>query len=465
MRARKFTTIVIVICLVLALGAGVFTIAAWQPALAPIAPPIPARLDASLVSRGAELAAIGDCAVCHTAPSGAGFAGGVGIPTPFGTIYSTNITPDAETGIGTWSEAAFQRAMRNGIRRDGAYLYPAFPYDHFTLVSDDDDKALYAFLMTRRPVRAVAQANKLPFPLNVRLAMFAWDLLFLRTGPYQADPAQDESWNRGAYLADGLGHCGACHTPRDALGAEKQDEKFAGGTAEGWTAYALNASSPAPVPWDAAALSRYLKHGFDAQHGDPRGPMVEVVDDLRSASPDDVQAIATYIAAQMAGAAPESDQIAQQVAVQSQRNASVVAASADSQADAMRAVDTKNNEGAVIYAGACSGCHEGPRALPYGGIDLALSTGVSGPSANNLVRVVLYGLPAAEGSRGPIMPGFASAIDDSQLAALARYLRARFTTKGPWRDVEKSVHDARTSGRVGATRSMAQPSEHNEAQR
>jgi mono/diheme cytochrome c family protein len=433
--------------LVLALLGGVFAIAAWQPAFDPIAPPAAASFDPDLVKRGAELAAIGDCGVCHTTAAGRAFAGGRAIPTPFGAIYSTNITPDPETGIGRWSEAAFQRALRRGVRRDGAYLYPAFPYDHFTLVSDDDDKALYAFLMTRQPVRAAAPDNELPFPLNVRLVLFGWDSLFLRPGPYHADSAHDDTWNRGAYFAEGLGHCGACHTPRNLLGAEKTDEKFAGGVAEGWTAYALDASSPAPVPWNAEALSQYLGHSFADDHGVARGPMADVANDLRSVPENDVRAIATYVAAQMGHRDATGAKTAQQVDSQSQRGKAMTASNADSQADTLRIDDTKG-EGAVIFAGACAGCHEGPRAMPYGGIDLALSSGISGPSADNLINIVLYGLPAAEAAHAPIMPGFANAMNDAQLAALVRYLRGHFSDRGPWSDIEKSVREARSGTRA-----------------
>ena len=156
--------------------------------------------------------------------------------------------------------------------------------------------------MTREPVRATAPANQLPFPLNVRLVMYGWNLLFLKPGPYQPDPAHDEAWNRGAYLAEGLGHCGACHTPRNVLGAEKASEKFAGGEAEGWSAYAINASSPAPVPWTADTLLQYLSHGFNADHGVARGPMLDVASNLGAAPGDDLHAIATYVAAQIGDA-------------------------------------------------------------------------------------------------------------------------------------------------------------------
>jgi mono/diheme cytochrome c family protein len=238
-----------------------------EPAIDPVDSDRKVDFDSSLIQQGANLAALGDCSTCHTAPSGEAFAGGFPLPTPFGTIYSTNITPDPETGIGRWSEAAFQRAMRRGVDRDGRHLYPAFPYDHFTLVSDEDNKALYAFLMTRQPVRAPARANKLPFPLNIRPVLAGWKLLFLRDGPFKPDPAHDSVWNRGAYLAQGIGHCGACHTPRNFLGAEKTGQFFTGGEAEGWHAFAINAATYSPIPWNAASLKVYLRQGWHVLHG------------------------------------------------------------------------------------------------------------------------------------------------------------------------------------------------------
>jgi mono/diheme cytochrome c family protein len=447
MRAIRF---LFAACIALAVAVGAFVFAAWRPAIAPVEPPVASSFDAAQVQRGAELAAIGNCDVCHSAAGGQPFAGGRAIPTPFGTIFSTNITPDAETGIGRWSEAAFRRAMRQGVRRDGRFLYPAFPYDHFTLVNDEDDRALYAFLMTRTPVRAEAPANELSFPLNMRLLMFAWNLLFLHQGPYRADAAQSATWNRGAYFAEGLGHCGACHTPRNFLGAEKSDRQLAGGDAAGWTAYALNRSSPAPVPWTESALGRYLRDGFDPLHGVARGPMGEVTQDLRQAPPADLRALAAYIVAQSENKRALTPQVAGAVQRQQKRARASAANSADSQVDAIGAsppsrtnADGTNDEGALIYTGACAGCHAGPRAMPYGGIDLALSSGISAPSAQNLVNVILYGLPAAEAAHSPIMPGFAASLSDGQVAALARYLRSRFSDQPPWSDIEESVHAAR----------------------
>ena len=446
MRVRRFAKFIVVLGFFIALGAGFFAILAWQPAIAPVDPPPANSFDPGLVKHGAELAALGDCDVCHTAPGGREFAGGLGIPTPFGTIYSTNITPDVDTGIGHWSEAAFQRALRHGVARDGAYLYPAFPYDHFTLVSDDDDKALYAFLMTRQPVHVAAPANDLPFPLNQRFVMYGWNLLFLHSGPYRADAAHDDTWNRGAYLAEGLGHCGACHTPRNFFGAE-QGAKFAGGEAEGWTAYALDKTSPAPLPWNVDALAHYLGHGFDNLHGVARGPMAQVTTNLHSVPDSDVHAIATYTAAQINAGAP-SPNVVQQALTQSQRGTQVAPTSAGSQTSTVRGGDQKGDEGAMIYAATCSGCHQGPRAMPFGGIDLALTSGIGAPTAANLINVVLNGLPATEASRAPIMPGFANAMNDSQVAALAQYLRAHFTDKGPWTDIEDALHKARDAARL-----------------
>src|SRR5581483_489274 len=224
---------------------------AWWPTIEAIEPPAPKSFDPALVKRGRDLAAIGNCSDCHTTPGGQAFAGGLPVGTPFGTVYSSNITPDPETGIGRWSEAAFQRAMRSGVDRGGHHLYPTFPYDHFTNVTDEDDRALYAFLMTRPAVQAPSRANNLAFPFNQRFVVAGWKLLFLHPGAYKGDPAQSAEWNRGAYLVEGLAHCGAGHTPRNALGAERTAASFSGGDVENWQAYAINANSPAPLPWDA----------------------------------------------------------------------------------------------------------------------------------------------------------------------------------------------------------------------
>jgi mono/diheme cytochrome c family protein len=423
-KARVFGAIAVAL---LAGSAAIAFVLAWRPALAAIDPPSPRSFDAALVKRGRELAAIGNCNSCHTARGGENFAGGVPVPTPFGTIFSSNITPDAETGIGRWSEEAFRRAMRAGVDREGRHLYPTFPYDHFTHVSDDDDRALYAFLMTREKVRAPARENQLSFPYNQRVVVAGWKLLFLRRGTIGADPAKSAEWNRGAYLVEGLAHCGACHTPRNALGAERLNAAFSGGDVDNWQAFAINAQSPSPVPWDANALSAYLRNGWHADHGTARGPMAEVVSNLSAVPASDVRAIATYVA-DISGEPAESRKLKGEAALAQAKSA---------------AGRNSDGPGAAIYAAACATCHESGRPPPYGGISLALSTTISAPDPRNLANIVLSGVPPVEGERSPIMPAFADSMNDVEIAVLLNYLRSRFSDQPAWTGLDSTILEAR----------------------
>jgi mono/diheme cytochrome c family protein len=239
----------------------------WRPAIAFITLPEKTAFDETLIGKGRALALIGNCNDCHTRPGGVPYAGGRALSTPFGTIHSTNITPEPDAGIGRWSEDAFRRAMHEGVSRDGHHLYPAFPYDHFTKLTDDDVRALYAFLMTRAPVRAEIPPNDISFPFNLRPLIAGWKLLFFEPGRFQTVAGQDPQWTRGAYLVDALAHCGACHTPRNILGAERRSKFLAGGEAEGWHAPALDRSSTAPVAWTQDQLFIYLRRGFVEPHG------------------------------------------------------------------------------------------------------------------------------------------------------------------------------------------------------
>jgi mono/diheme cytochrome c family protein len=402
----------------------------WRPAIAPVSPQT--AFDPALVAKGAQLAAVGDCAICHAAPTGAPYAGGAPLQTPFGAIYASNITPDPDTGIGAWSEPAFHRALQDGISRDGHFLYPAFPYNHFAHVTDSDITALYAFLMTRDPVKAEAPPTRLPFPLNIRPVMAGWNLLYLDHTPIAPDPAKDAAWNRGAYLVEGLGHCAACHSPRNTLGAESMAHPFTGGEADGWEAPGLTAAtSPAAIAWTADALYRFLRHGLDDQHAASAGPMGAVSHDLSKVPEADVRAMATYIAsmtdpAGRGAAEPTRDQ---QVA------AKVAAA---------QIAPPQQGDGAAIFAGACAGCHgAGAPMMLNGRPSLALGSSVTAATARNATQTILYGLQPGPGERGPWMPGFAASLSDPQIAAVLGYLRGRFTDRPAWPDLNDSVHRIR----------------------
>jgi mono/diheme cytochrome c family protein len=438
---RVFKAFAIVLGLIVILGLG-FLVYAWRPEIAPVESSAPPTFDKSLIKRGAQLAAIGNCSVCHTAEGGSFLAGGRALETPFGKIYSTNISPDRETGIGRWPEAAFLRAMHEGVDRAGQHLYPAFPYDHFTLVNDEDNKALYAYLMSRKPVKASAHANELAFPFNIRMAIAGWKLLNFRQGRYQPDASKSESWNRGAYLAEGLGHCGACHTPRDKLGAEQKQYHFAGAEIERWYAYAINSQSPAPVRWTEDALAFYLRNGWHQEHGMARGPMTPVVENLSAVSDTDVRAIAAYVGSETQQAAQGESPDAHSLT----RPKAEKLASADSLISPPTVTDANaGDSGARIYASACASCHEAGRPLPFGGINLALSTAMHGPTPHNVVNVTLYGLPARPGEPSPIMPGFRGSLTDAQLEALLKYLRSHFGNKPEWQDRGKIIREARSS--------------------
>lgn len=395
---------------------------AWRSKVPAIEPPSLSAFEPALIVNGGELAALGNCALCHTASGGEPFAGGLGIATPFGTVYSTNITPDPDTGIGSWSKAAFQRAMREGIERSGRYLYPAFPYDHFTKASDADLDALYAFLMTRDPVRSGTFANRLPFPLNIRLIVAGWQLLFFKDARFAPDAAKDEHWNRGAYLVDGLGHCGSCHTPRNFFGAEKSQQALGGGEAEGWDVPPLNSASPAPVPWTEDALLEYLRNGSDPAHGVAAGPMRPVIRDLARIPEDDVHAMAIYLAS-LAGGSDE---------YRREKAEAAVAFAKRQEWGATELESSGTGDGEQIFAGACADCHRLGGTAP---VELALSTTVNLADPRNLIRIILDGITPEEGEKGPMMPGFGDALTDPQLIALVTYIRAHFTGRPAWPDI------------------------------
>lgn len=410
--------------------AGLVALAAtWRPPIRPIERPAPTAFDSALVARGAGLAAEGDCQVCHTAPGGAPYAGGRPVPTPFGTVFASNITPDAATGIGGWSEAAFTRALREGLARNGAQLYPAFPYDHFRYVDDADVHALYAFLMTRRPVAARTPANRLIFPLNFRPLVAGWKLVALPARQAIPANARDPAWSRGAYLVQGLGHCGACHTPHNALGGEETDRALDGGSAEGWYAPPLNGHTPAATAWTTDRLFAYLRTGFDADHAAAAGPMGPVTRDLARAPEADVRAIAAYIATQMA-------------------HAPVVQGAPSPAIDRPAQAARDHPLGAQLFEGACAACHGAGAPMRLAGRPpLQLGSPLQETTPRNAILMIEQGLQPPVGRAGPYMPSFKGAFSDAQTAELVAYLRERFSNRPAWTGLPHAVAEARRAVR------------------
>ena len=397
----------------------------WRSAIAPIAKPDPSVYSAAAIERGRQLAALGDCAVCHTAEGGSSNAGGRALETPFGTVYATNITPDTETGLGAWSYVAFERAMRDGIHRDGRHLYPAFPYTHFRHVSENDLQALYAYLMAQPPVRHAAPLTQLKFPFNLRPLMGFWNALFLQRETLAAAATQSQAWNRGKYLVEGLGHCAACHSPRNALGAEAGGRQhLAGGWVDGWEAPALTRLSQAPIPWSKDDLVTYLRAGYSAMHGSASGPMAPVITQLQELPHEDIDAMATYLSSfNDTATAAERQAMVERIGAQSSTG------------------QTTGVLGAQLYEGACSVCHQGQRADVFGvGSSLAFNTNLHSLTPDNLVRIVMEGVATERAGVHGAMPAFASHFDDDQMMALTAYLRSRFApNQAPWTDVAETV--------------------------
>jgi mono/diheme cytochrome c family protein len=369
------------------------------------------RIDAapSEAERGEMLAVIGDCAGCHTADPAQPFAGGKRIETPFGAIFTPNLTPDRGTGIGAWSDEEFRRALREGIAPNGSRYYPAFPYPHFTKLTRDDISAIHAYLATLPAVANKVPPPELRFPFNYRPLMRLWDAAFLRPGVLIPDQAKGAEWNRGRYLVEGLGHCGGCHTPKNWLGAEKRDAPLAGGKVGGWFAPRLDGAARSGLKdWSADDIAEYLSSGRNAKsHAD--GPMAEVIVNATSKMTDaDVRAIAVYLKSLPAGpqdalSAPPSD-------------ASMIA-------------------GQTIYARACISCHEAdgmgaPRIYP----PLPGNALLQAQDPSSTLRVILDGAQTLTTPRAPntgSMPPYAHQLSDQQVADVANYIRNAWGNAAP----------------------------------
>ncbi len=378
---------------------------------------VPAGLaDADLVKRGEYLARAADCMVCHTAPGGAPYAGGLAIPLPFGTLYSTNITPDKETGIGGYSDQDFLNAVQRGIRHDGTRLYPAMPYPSYSLMTDADALAIKAYLFSLGPVRAANRADTLTFPFNQRPLMAVWSFFFNGNRRFQPNTAQSADWNRGAYIAEALAHCGECHTPRNLAFALDNRKKFAGAVAAGWHAFDISSDKSSGIgAWSDDEVFAYLSSGHALGRGTASGPMGEVVDESFSQmSRADIGALVTYLRSVPAVASSDLPGTIAPAAPASPKEGGTVS----------------NITGKRIFEGACVSCHNwtGVSAItPYATI--AGSRAVNDSTATNVAQIVISGTKRYTPQGIVSMPAFGNAYSDVEIAAVTNYVTGRFGVK------------------------------------
>jgi mono/diheme cytochrome c family protein len=365
----------------------------------------PSPQEAGNVAHGAYLARAADCVACHTAPNGKPYAGGLYLNSPFGKIASTNITPDKQTGIGTWSDDDFYHALHDGKNKAGEYLYPAMPYQWYTRMTRDDVLAIKAFLFSLPPVNAPAKPNELTFPFNIRAGIAGWNAVFFKPGTFQPDSSKSAAWNRGAYLVEGPGHCASCHTPRDALQGPIAGQAYAGGNVDDW--YAPNITSDVKQGiggWSADSIVSFLKKGIAPGKGVAFGPMAQTVhDSLAHLTDDDLHAIATYL---------------KTIPPKASYKAALLQTAED------------HATGAQIYLNHCSACHQ-PNGQGLGNAVPPLATNgvVTAGGPQDVVRAVLSGLPAQK-SYG-IMPGFATVLTPQQIADVANYVRTSWGNGAP----------------------------------
>ena len=382
---------------------------------------VPATLaQASLVERGAYLAKAADCMVCHTAPGGKEYAGGLGFKLPFGTLYSTNITPDKDTGVGNYSDRDFLNALHRGIRRDGARLYPAMPYTSYTYISDEDALAIKAYLFSLPAAHATAPANTLFFPFNQRWAMMVWSALFNPDTRFEPDFSNSPEWNRGAYLAEALAHCGECHTPRNLAFALNNRQKFAGAVTAGWRAFNISSDKATGVgAWRDDDLITYLSTGHAAGHGTASGPMGEAVDhSLSQFAPEDIRAIVAYLRSVPAIASTDLP-------------ATLAPPAPASHKDGAKEASAAEARGKMVFEGACVSCHDWSGQSPVSPFATLTGAGaVNDPGATNVAQIVISGTKRRTPDGMLSMPAFGKAYSDEEIAAVANYVTARFGSQG-----------------------------------
>jgi mono/diheme cytochrome c family protein len=381
-----------------------------------------AEVPADTIERGKALAIAADCASCHTQDPAKPFAGGKRIDTPFGAIYSPNLTPDRETGLGGWSDADFNRALRHGVAPDGSRYYPAFPYPHFTKMIRDDVLAIRAYLATLAPFRNTAPPPELRWPLNYRVVMRAWNVLFFRPGLFEPNQQKSPAWNRGGYLVEGAAHCGACHTPKNPFGADRRDRADGGGLVQGWFAPRLDGAARSGLKsWSVDDIVEYLQSGRNGR-SHAGGPMAEVVVNSTSQMSDgDLRAIAIYLKDLPAGAREPS---------------------------ATQPPPAGMAAGATVYAHYCIACHEAdgssaPRIYP----PLPGNANLQSRDPSSTLRIILDGAETLTTPRAPntgSMPGYARQLSDQDVADVTNYIRNSWGNAAPpvtAAEVRKARHE------------------------
>ncbi|SKB54781.1 c-type cytochrome [Luteibacter sp. 22Crub2.1] len=382
-----------------------------------------APLNADPVARGEYLTRAADCIACHTVPeTGKPFAGGLPFKLPFGTIYSSNITADVETGIGGWSDDDFVRAVREGIRKDGKHLYPAFPYTAYTQLSRADVLAIKAYLFTLPRVRQPERPNDLGFPFNQRWAMGFWNAAFFRSERFENDPSRSPAWNAGAYLAGPLGHCAECHTPRNVGFGLKHGESLAGAELQGWRAWNITSDATHGIgKWSDEALTQYLRTGHADGHASAMGPMGEAVaHSLQFLKPEDTAALVAWL--RTVPAREGDDPVVVDPSPKAVLASSAAAPGGDD--------ETTDADGLRLFEGACASCHQWNGAGQQTSYASLVGTrGVNDPSGRNVTQAILHGVTMRIGETDVYMPAFGHAYSDPEIAALANYVIHHFGGK------------------------------------
>jgi len=379
--------------------------------------------DATVV-RGEYLTRAADCEACHTRPGGVPFAGGLPFRTPMGTLYSPNLTPDEKTGLGRYSAETFRRALHQGIGHDGRHLYPAFPYEYYTLLTNDDVEAIRRYLMSLEPVAADIPANDMSFPFDQRWGIALWNWLYFEPRRFEADANASDEINRGAYLVEALGHCGACHTPRSWTLGRKQDEKFMGATIEGWHAYNITNDPMRGIgAWSNEQIAAYLGQGNVPRLAQAGGPMADVIAHSgRYLTEGDRLAMAAYLKT-IAPGDIQSNSGDGKVLRRSQRGHPASVAQ-------LRATpfDIHDSSGQRLYLGNCATCHNWNGAGAGQGTYPALfhNSTVGAGTPTNLIQVILHGVHRQGGEDMAYMPGFGQQLNDAEIARLVNYLTATF---------------------------------------